>query len=38
VSNDTSIDVGDDVKNDDEHDVDHDFKNVIYDSPTISYL
>ncbi len=38
MSNDTSIDVGDDVKNDDEHDVDHDFKNVIYDSPTISYL
>jgi hypothetical protein len=38
VNNDTSIDVGDDVKNDNEHDVDHDFKDVIYDSLTISYL
>ncbi len=34
VSNDSNIDVGDDVNNDDEHDV----KNVIYDSHTISYL
>jgi len=34
VSNDTSIDVGDDGNNDDKHDV----KDVIYDNHIISYL
>jgi hypothetical protein len=34
VSNDISINVGDD----DKHDFGHDVKDVIYDNPTISYL